>query len=53
MEQLKRSKKAEYYFVVERTRFNLQHAHVESESKDFLFCSSQQEDGTAQTFSGR
>jgi hypothetical protein len=53
IQQLKRSKKTECYSVVEKTRFNLQHAHLESESRDFLFRSSQQEDGPAQTFSGR
>jgi hypothetical protein len=53
MQQLKKSKKTENYFVVEKKRFNLQHAELESESRDFLFCKSQQEDGPAQTYSGR
>jgi hypothetical protein len=37
MQQLKSSKKTENYFVVEKTRLNLQHPELESESRDFLF----------------
>jgi hypothetical protein len=42
MQELKRSKKTEYYFVVEKTRFNLQRTQLASEGGNFLFRSSQQ-----------
>jgi hypothetical protein len=53
MERLQRSKKAENYFVVKKTRFYLQHARLQSESRDFLFRSSEQEGGPAETYIGR
>jgi hypothetical protein len=40
---VKRWKKTGYYFIVEKTRFNLQRTQLASESGNFLFCSSQLE----------
>jgi hypothetical protein len=51
MQQLKRSKKT-YYFVVEKTRFNLQRTQLASDGGNFLFRSSQQKE-TSETYSRR